>query len=176
MGGIGSGGPRVGSGPRPMSARERRLGGNAGRRRLSAVAAPRPVEAVAAPRVAMPAGLPDAAAAVWTRLAPHAREAQTLTPYTADALADLCAAVAARDQIRAQIARDGWVTTTTRRLPDGEVRTEQRKHALATDLVAWERIVMAGLARFRLAPVGKELLPPSAPPDDPFAVFDRPPT
>ena len=68
----------------------------------------------------------------------------------------------------------GWTFIAVRVDSSGQEHNELKKHPLISDLRGWEQRVEAGRARFRLAPVGKELAAPVKV-DDPFAEFDGPP-
>ena len=146
MGGKGSGGARVGSGP------ARQVGSTRWRqeqrRRREAAGADAPLVPDAPLVVDKPAGLSAAEVAVWDRLAPHALAAKTLTPATAEAFAFGCYMVVLERELRA--TRPGG--------PDHRMLLIR---------------VEAFNARFRLAPMGKEMPQVEEPKDD-FAEFDQP--
>jgi hypothetical protein len=119
----------------------------------------------------MPADLPDDQKAVWEQLAPHALAARTLTPGTAGSFRDLCRAIVVRDGLLATIQAEGWTFVKVSVDGAGVEHSELKKHPLVADHRGWEQRVEAGRARFRLAPIGKELVV-AAKPDDPFGEFE----
>lgn len=125
------------------------------------------------PAVEPPETLSAAAKAVWGALASHALAARTLTPGTAGSFADLCRAIVLRDTLLATIEADGWTFKKVLLSDKGEpISTEIKKHPLVADQRGWEQRVEAGRARFKLAPVGKEIAQP-AKEIDLFAEFDN---
>lgn len=166
MGGIGSGGMRLGSGRKSKDGRLLHLHG--GKDRLHRG---KPVELPPSAPVDPPKGLTEAQMRVWQELAPHAVAAHTLTPGTAGSFADLCRAIVTRDAMLAKIEEDGWTFIKVSVDGAGVEHQELKKHPLTSDQRGWEQRVEAGRARFRLAPMGKELVP-TAKPEDPFAEFD----
>jgi hypothetical protein len=99
--------------------------------------------------VAIPAGLPAKAAAVWAELSPMARDAGTLTTRTAPAFAMLCRAV-----------------VLERTLAKGKTAGGSNHRGMM-------QRVEAGFVRFSLLPIGKPILQPKKT-EDPFAEFDLP--
>ncbi|HYM24444.1 MAG TPA: hypothetical protein VEU08_14610 [Vicinamibacterales bacterium] len=100
MGGVGSGGSRIGSGRKRKNAEERRLDGNAGRRGRIL---PHPsASSTSTPPASLPevdeADAPNELTAderkVWMELAPHALAKKTLTPATSLAFCLLCKNIA----------------------------------------------------------------------------------
>jgi hypothetical protein len=164
MGGFGSGGARVGTGPKPKDAAAKRLTGSRGSRKAAA-----PVATL--PMVAPPDELPADQRAVWLQLAPHAVQARTLTAATAESFRDLCRAITIRNGLLDKIQTDGWTFVSVKVDGAGTEHPELKKHPLVSDLRGWEQRVEAGRARFRLAPLGKEIAAPEKP-EDPFAEFD----
>lgn len=169
MGGRGSGGLRVGSGRKSKGATILALHGGRDRKPSTAPAA------VVAPLepVAMPADLPDDQRAVWLVLAPHALAARTLTAGTAESFRDLCRAIVVRDGLLATIQAQGWTFVKVSVDGAGVEHQELKKHPLVADHRGWEQRVEAGRARFRIAPIGKEIAAPVKA-ADPFEEFDTP--
>jgi hypothetical protein len=151
MGGKGSGGARVGSGPKRKSDREARLTG--ARKRMLVQGVPLPP----APPIAQPEGLPADQQAVWAELYPLAVEARTLTAATLGSFRDLVRSIVVRDRILEDINATGWTYLKHSVDGAGVEHEELRKHPLVSDLRGWEQRVEAGRARFRLAPIGKEI-------------------
>lgn len=182
MGGKGSGGARVGAGRHRKSDAIKQLQGWAGHH-----PAPAKKSKEAAPKVlpvmAPPVGLPDEQRAIWLELAPFAAAQRTLTPEMALSFRDLCEAIALKRRMLATIEDDGL--TFERRHVDvqakgaeSEERIEERDikaHPLITHHRGLMQRVEAGLMRFRLSPMGKEVdAPAEDAADDPFAEFDGP--
>jgi hypothetical protein len=117
--------------------------------------APRPPQDV--PR---PADLSAQTATVWDALAPHALTARTLTPATAMAFQDLCEAIVLKRAELSRISREGLVV-------------EGAAHPLLSRHVALMVRVEAGMTRFRLIPMGKEM-PAAEEKADEFSEFDTP--
>ena len=167
MGGFGSGGRRVGAGRKSKGARVLDLHGGRDRKPKPLVVDV-PVEPVDPPK-----GLTKAQLAAWRALAPHALAARTLTPATVGSFVDLCQAIVLRDSLLATIEEQGWTFRKAILSDEGEeLSVEIKKHPLVSDQRGWEQRVEAGRARFKLAPIGKEIAAP-AKPADPFAEFDE---
>jgi len=126
--------------------------------------------------VAKPKGLPAGQSVVWDSLAPHATASRTLTPSTAWAFRDLCEAIVLKRDMLALIEAEGLTSTSLKTKMDesggGEQVFEPKAHCLLTRFTALMVRVEAGLARFRLIPMGKEM-PASEEPKDEFAEFDQ---
>jgi hypothetical protein len=152
MGGDGSGGARLGSGRKPKSAHQRYLDGGADKRGTGRPRKPAPLEPVT-----MPADLPEAQRVVWLELAPHAITARTLAVQTVAAFRDLCMAIVARDAMQAQIAQDGLTYLKVSVDGAGVEHSEIKAHPLISQHRGMMQRVEAGMVRFRLCPVGKEL-------------------
>ena len=169
------GGPRVGSGRKPLLGAVAALRGSRGNVASRAVVRFRgPVEPVAVrppEPVTMPGDLSAAQAAVWLELAPHALALRTLTPETAGSFRDLCRVITVRDGVLATIQAQGWTYIKVSVDGAGVEHSELKKHPLVSDLRGWEQRVEVGRARFRLAPMGKEILPAEKP-ADPFEEFE----
>lgn len=153
MGGHGSGGQRVGSGRKSKDAKARWL---------TSKGAERPANvpeggAVSLEDVPMPAGLADSVAAVWVDLAPLALQAKTLTPATSGAMLDLCKAIVLRDKFAEQIDEDGYTFQKVTVDGSGQEHSETKAHPLIAQHRGMMQRVEAGRARFRLAPIGKEI-------------------
>ena len=164
------GGARVGSGRKPLSAEDTLLRGGEYRARGGKAGLAAALNAAPLPAVAAPMDLPPAHRVVWDRLAPHALAARTLTEGTAGAFRALCETVEMYETMRSQVDREGL--TVDRVAADG-VAIETRAHPLLSHVRGMMVRMEAGLARFRLAPFGKELTL-AAPVVDPFAEFDEP--
>jgi hypothetical protein len=123
----------------------------------------------------VPVDLPLAQAAVWAELSPHALAARTLTPGTAMAFRDLCEAIVLKQMMLAEILADGLtgqkVTLQMDEKGGGLQSVEKKGHTLLTAHRGMMQRVEAGLLRFRLSPIGKEILP-TEPPTDEWAEFD----
>ena len=176
MGGKGSGGARLGSGPArtPGSVRylrEQRLRGKPAPAAKPKARRP-PVVAMAKPK-----GIPAGQSSVWDLLAPQALLQRTLTPATAFAFLELCEAIILKRDILAIIEADGLMQNRLATKMDkdggGEQMFESKAHPLIAKWTALLVRVEAGLTRFRLAPMGKELVLAEEPKDD-FAEFDQP--
>ena len=165
MGGFGSGGSRLGAGRKSKGASVLRLHGGRDRK-------PRPAKTPAplAP-VELPTDLPEDQRLVWMALAPHALAAHTLTPGTAGSFRDLCRAIVIRDGLLATIQDQGWTFVKVSVDGAGVEHQELKKHPLVADHRGWEQRVEAGRARFKLAPLGKEIAV-AAKVEDPFQEFD----
>lgn len=169
MGGFGSGGARAGAGRKSKGARVLNLHGGRDRKAKSRGVATAPIEPVKPPK-----GLSKKELAVWGLLAPRALAKLTLTPAEADSLAELCVTIVERDRLRETIDTDGWTFKHAILSDEGEtLSVEIRKHPLISEYRQWKIRVEAGRARFKLAPIGKEIVE-QAKPDDPFAEFDIP--
>jgi phage terminase small subunit len=161
MGGKGSGGARVGAGRRAKTQAEHVLAGTAAP--VPSALPPAPPAPIA--DVPPPADLPLDQLALWQQLAPFALEARTLTPATALAFRDLCEAIVVKRALLAEIQKDGW----TRNPVSGK-----KAHPLLGHHRGMMQRVEAGMARFKLAPIGKELSD-ATPTEDPFSEFDQGP-
>jgi len=186
MGGKGSGGHRAGAGRKPQNDE---LGAVKGSRRSRARAkakatAHAPNQTTSADAPATPPLPPDVKIpeppgnltldelAVWNELAPLAEREGTLSESTAIALRDLCESMVLKRKLLRRIGDDGLVVVGT----DGS----DRAHPLLTQFRGLMQRVEAGMIRFKLSPMGKELGPPpekkGAAVVDAFAEFDEPVT
>lgn len=167
MGGRGSGGTRVGAGRKPKSQEEKWLGGDAGKRGdgKRKPQAPPPVTLIAAP-----ADLPEAQAVVWNTLAPHACAQRTLTAQTAAAFALLCKQIVLEQLMFQEITTDGLTGTKVTLQMDekggGLQSVEKKAHTLLAQHRQMMQRVEAGMLRFRLSPIGKEMTPAEQPKDE----------
>lgn len=174
MGGKGSGGMRVGAGRKRKTDAEHALSGWAGKRSTSDQKAADRRASTALPILPPPVDLDEASRGVWLQLAPHAAAQRTLTDAEAFAFRDLCEAIVWRRRILRQIEEDGLtfesrhVETQTAGGDREEVieSREIKKHPLLPDHRGWQQRVEAGLLRFKLSPMGKEVVPTEAPKDD----------
>lgn len=166
------GGARVGAGRKPKGATVLSLHG--GRIRPSAKQAEDVPQAPLVP-VQPPLDAPSEQQAVWNELMPHALMARTLTPGTAAAFRDLCEAIVLKRMMLAEIMADGLtqakVTLQMDEQGGGVQSVEKKAHALLSQHRGMMQRVEAGMTRFKLAPMGKEIVQP-AKTEDPFAEFD----
>lgn len=186
MGGKGSGGRRVGAGRKRTSDAAGMLSGSR-RVRARARAANQTNQtgnqngpAADAPQAAAPAALIETEIpqppgnltldelAEWNDLAPRAAKMGTLTPDTQWALVDLCQARVLKTKLLRDLDRMGNI------VPGASAGTVVANPLLARYTTLLQR-VDAGMMRFRVAPMGKELTEPEKP-ADPFAAFDSPVT
>ena len=152
MGGKGSGGTRIGSGPKPKSAASHVLAGTDKAKHRAAVAEPLPVEFVHEP-----AELTREAAEVWRTLAPLAMQARTLTAATAHDMRELCELVVEMRGCLAARRTLGWTADSL---------------GLAREYRGLVQRVEAKMRGFRLAPIGKEMAEAAPKVTDPWAEFD----
>lgn len=145
MGGVGSGGARVGAGAKSKSATILNLHGGRDRKKAPPTAPPL---GVASEPVAVPAGLPTKAVSVWEREAPLALAAATLTVGTADAFALHCRNVVL------------------------ELKLSKGRTAGGPSHRGMIAAVTAGRLRFGISPNGKPIAV-AKPAADPFAEFDE---
>jgi phage terminase small subunit len=173
MGGIGSGGKRVGSGRKAKLERERQLAGSRVRTRArdagATTAKPRTAKnrpEPSAPAVIKPTDLTPIAADVWDLLAPGALASGTLTPTTAYAFRRLCELETDRRAMRALIEADGFTITNA--------EGEPKAHPLLARENALQVRVEQGMVRFMVTALGKSMAPDEPDEVDPFAEFDGP--
>jgi hypothetical protein len=102
--------------------------------------------------------------AEWNDLAPLAQKAGTLTDETRMALRDLCQARVLKDKLLRTLGDHGNVVVNG----GGNLAA----HPLLARFTTLLQRVEAGMMRFRLSPMGKEIEPPAAKSADPFAEFD----
>jgi hypothetical protein len=153
MGGVGSGGPRIGAGRKPKADAAKALGGDAGHRRRKVVRHPSspaaPVETPVVPVEAFDA--PDDLTVdernVWLRMAPYAFGNGTLTKATMYGFCLLCRNIVLERRYATSVADAGGANHR------GLIQR-----------------IDAELLRFCLAPLGKPVVQP-AKPEDPFAEF-----
>ena len=148
------GGARIGAGrpKKPESARW--LGGNAGKRgkKPAKDTHHEPLRPVEAPK------LNEREQLVWDELAPLALAARTLVPATAGELKSLCALEADLAEVKAERRREGL--------------TIRGQMLMRTYLMLVQR-VEAKRRAFKLAPMGKDMVPPDKPKDE-WSEFDAP--
>lgn len=177
MGGKGSGGRRPGAGRKPKDAATGALlGSRRAKARAKQFERKAAVPAVAAPGVTTSAAAPDVAIptppgnltldelAVWNELAPLAEREGTLTDSTRMALRDLCEAIVLKRRLL-RVVDDEGVTIFN-------LQGAKAAHPLLTQFRGLMQRVEAGMLRFKLAPIGKEILQPREEVADPFAQFD----
>lgn len=166
MGGDGSGGARVGTGPKPRDIRAAWLGGHAGKRSHRAA----PEQPERAP-VARPEGLAADIEAVWDDLAPHAIQAGTLVPGTVPAFLRLCQAILKHAQMEQKIAQDGLTYLKVTIDGSGQEHTEIKAHPLISRASSLDNSIRAWFKDFAINPFGKPLAAATVKPADPFAKF-----
>lgn len=164
MGGIGSGG-HAAAGRKPKDRRTAFVHGQRGAKAQQAAAN-------APEAVAIPADLPVEQREVWTSLAPFAVQARTLTKATAQAFRDLCEAIVVKRSMLERIREDGMTYLKVTVDGAGQEHTEVKAHPLISQHRGMMQRVEAGMTRFRLAPIGKEMVT-EEPAADPFAEFDE---
>jgi hypothetical protein len=156
---------RVGAGRPAKTQAAKVLAGTALPPKDATPAAPEPI-AVVPP----PADLTDAQRLLWDQLAPYALEARTLTAATVLAFCDLLEAIVVKRTMQARIDKEGQVLNMV---------SGKKAHPLLGHHRGMMQRVEVGLARFKLAPIGKELTE-GTPPVDPFSEFEethvRPPS
>lgn len=101
---------------------------------------------------------------MWNDLAPQAVKEGTLTEATYLALRDLCEAIVLKAKLLRKVHDDGLTVYGPQGL---------KAHPLLPQFRGLMQRVEAGLLRFKLAPMGKEI-PKNEQPEDPFAEFDEP--
>jgi hypothetical protein len=114
---------------------------------------------------------------MWDMLAPLALEQRTLTPATAFAMVELCEAIVLKQDIARILEADGLTTVAVKTRMEQDGSGEQVGEVKAHPLIAkWTALLVrveAGLTRFRLAPMGKEMPVPEQPADE-WSEFDQP--
>lgn len=153
-----SGGQRVGAGRPRRSESARWLGGNSGRRGGKTAAAP-VVPSSPLPPVEPPDSLTALERDVWEREAPAALAGRTLTVGTAGDFAMLCVLEIEMLEVLAERRKEGWTT---------------RGMFLAKEFRGLVQRVEAKRRAFKLAPMGKDMVPPEAPKDE-WSEFDATP-
>ena len=149
MGGNGSGGARVGAGRKKKKKADRVAAGTATRAERKEVAdLADSASPEARPASVRPPRMPREQRALWNRLAPLAVARKTLTPSTADAFRDLCEAIVLKAKYLKQIEKDGYTYMS----PVG-----MKAHPLVGPHRGMMQRVEAGFARFKLAPMGKDM-------------------
>lgn len=158
MGGKGSGGARIGTGPKPKNAALALVH----RSRDNGTRSETGAEAVlsASGTVERPVDLPTAQGAIWDRLAPLALQNGTLTPESVPGFTHLCECLWAKAVLLAKIEASDWqVDKVTLQLDEkgGGLQQVEKK---ASDLITkWQAMLVRvenGLARFRLTADGKD--------------------
>lgn len=104
--------------------------------------------------------------AEWNDLAPRAAKVGTLTDETKLALRDLCQARVLKDRLLRKVSDEGATVLA----PNGNLAA----HPLLTRFTTLLQRVEAGMMRFKLSPMGKEIETATEKPADPFSEFDGP--
>lgn len=136
MGGIGSGGTRPGAGKKPSG-------------EIDWSTPPEPVE--------MPGYLTEEAQVVWQSNAPHALEARTLVPATAESFAEFCETVVRARTLWKRIEKDGLTFLKVSVDGAGVEHQEPKKHPLLAEHRGLMVRIETGRQRFKLAPIGKPI-------------------
>lgn len=173
MGGKGSGGKRVGAGRKSQNQATGELKGSRRARARSKAQSnnqnagnqnePSAITAAEVQIPAPPGSLTLDELAEWNDLAPRAIKEGTLTDATRLALRDLCQARVLKDRLLRKIGDQGDVVLAS----SGNLAA----HPLLTRFTTLFQRVEAGMIRFRLAPMGKDVTEPEKP-QDPFSEFD----
>ena len=173
MGGKGSGGARVGTGPKPKGASLLRL--HASRLQLpegSGDVQPdqAPVEVKIPddlPPVQAPIGMPADVRMVWDEFAPLALANGSLTPSLVPGFAHLCKCIWAERILLAKIVAADWQVDKVTLQIDEKGGGLQQVEKKASDLIAkWQAMLVRvenGMARFRLTADGKIHAPAGKP-------------
>lgn len=173
MGGKGSGGARVNTGPKPVDDATMALRGSRPRRK-PALATSRPTAQAVMEVVACPDDLPTDQKAVWDALAPEAMKQHTLTSATASAFRDLCEAIVIKRLMLAQIQADGMTLVDVSVDGAGVEHQSLKAHPLLAKHQGMMVRVEAGMARFLLTATGKPSVVTEEPVDE-FSEFDAGP-
>jgi hypothetical protein len=136
MGGAGSGGARVGSGPKPGD---------------------EPVGDSPADDVQMPADLMDEERIEWEEMAPHALAAGTLTQASAGAFRDLCELIAFRRWVLREIRAMGLTEIDVSVDGAGVEHQKREKNKLIAEYRGLMQRVETGRRSFKVAPIGKPM-------------------
>lgn len=161
------GGARVGAGRPRKNDQDHRLAGTRVHRGLSLVGVPAPLPPTSAPADASiepPARLTPAARAYWDEWAPLAIARGTLIAETVPGFELLCTEAARRDNLTADIERQGltFIKACADSAGDFELKTNPAE-ALRQKAVKQVENLMA---RYQLASMGKALARPKASQDD----------
>ena len=108
-----------------------------------------------APPVKRPSGLDDDERKLWRKWAPLAMAKRTLTAQTLPGFLLLLGFELERRDMKATIARDGWVSGKTTTRKDGTVIEQTFPHALLLSYGRIQKLVEVNLARYGLAAFGK---------------------
>jgi hypothetical protein len=149
MGGVGSGGARSGTGPKPRGGG---LVGLAGGKRPAAV--PSAAAAESDP-VARPVALSHKETAQWDDLAPHAIEHGTLVPSTVAAFVLLCKLQVMADEMYERLLAEGF--TFVKHVPDsdGGMHEEPKAHPLVSQHRNTVQRIESLMVKFKIAPMGR---------------------
>lgn len=162
MGGIGSGGRRVGAGRKRKDQAAKVLHGTASLHERNAVAGGSSSAAAPIEVVYPPADLAADELRVWNEYAPHAQASRTLTTSTAGAFRKMCEVIVDVEEMRRQIKADG-LTVSTAKGP--------KAHPLLTQMRGLQQRMATYMKDFMIAPIGRSLVDkPTA--EDPFSDFD----
>jgi hypothetical protein len=149
MGGLGSGGARSSSGPKPRVGRVVSLrGGRSGA--LDEIA---PAEAV------VPPVLSEKEAAQWANLAPHAIEHGTLVPSTVAAFVLLCKLSVMADEMYSTLLEDGFTYMKHTVDGSGKEHEELKAHPLVSQHRNTVQRIESLMVKFKIAPMGKPVDP-----------------
>lgn len=163
------GGFRFGAGRKPKAARVLALHGS--RRAPKNATAPESKPEAPLEPVKTPAGLAEDEQAVWDELSGHATAQGTLRPATVAAFRDLCGLRARAARWLRRIEAEGETFMKVSVDGAGVEHQEPKAHPLMARYNAALIRIETGMARFKLAPTGKELTA-TVKEVDPFEEFD----
>ncbi|MEK9724931.1 MAG: hypothetical protein VW405_15805 [Rhodospirillaceae bacterium] len=160
------------AGRKPKSAEAKALGGHAGKRGAAAGVGLGPTERmpIASEPAEKPADLPASLEPLWSRLAPLAEKAGTLTAATVDAFVELLEQIRIRAALAAELERDGLTFEVVTVDGAGQEHRSIKCHPALGHHRAVSVRVEQGRQKFLLAPIGRPLLEP-APVEDPFTAL-----
>jgi hypothetical protein len=166
MGGVGSGGMRPNSGPKPKTRRLRALQGNAGHR-------PLPKERIsAAVDIVPPDRLTPKELEYWQELAPHAMEAGTLVPATVAPFVLLCKCLVMADEMHATMLNDG-LTVVKYVITEEGSQEEKKIHPLVSPYRNMVQRIESLAVKYKVCALGKPMdvdTPKKSKPSNPWAV------
>ena len=146
------GGFRVSAGRKPYKRQQIQL--------ITSQSRPGALEVEARVLLEPPSELPEAEAVVWRKLAPHALEAQTLTPRTAEAFALLCESSVSLRTILAEIREQGWTYLDLVIDGAGQEHRQLKANPLVSKYSVMLQRVEAQMKNFAIAPFGKPVMMP----------------
>lgn len=159
MGGIGSGGRRIGAGRKSKDSQLALVHGSRDRGTRPAVAVEASGSAARPEPVAAPPDLPVGQRVIWDRLAPMAIANGTLTAETTAGFAHLCTCIWVESVLLEKLIAEDWQVNKVTLQMDEKGGGLQQVEKKASDLITkWQAMLVRvenGLARFRLTGDGK---------------------